>query len=67
MKFGKIVINFIGTFILVLIVSSVVSFFWNLIFYGTGQFDWETSFRLAIIFGIVIPWIMAKDRNKKEN
>jgi hypothetical protein len=43
-----------------LIVSVVVSVLWNLIAHGTSTPDWETSFRFAILFGIIFPWMEAR-------
>ncbi len=66
MKFKAILVQFIIMFLLVLVVGSLVTFLWNLIFHGVGQFEWETSFRMAIIFGIVFTWIMVQERKKKD-
>lgn len=43
-----------------LIVSAIVSLLWNLIVHGARTIDWETSFRFAIILGILVPWIEAR-------
>jgi hypothetical protein len=40
-----------------LIVSAIVSLLWNLMFHRVSTIDWETSFRFAILFGIIMPWI----------
>ena len=40
-----------------LIVSVIVSVLWNLIVHGSRTIDWETSFRFAILFGIIFPWM----------
>lgn len=65
MNIKKIFINFVVVFALTLVVSAIVSFLYSLIIHGTGTIDWETSFRFAIIFGIILTWIRA--REKKEN
>jgi len=57
MKFKDLFVYFLGSFILVLIVASIVSYLWNLIFYATGSVDWGNSFQLSIIFSIVLPWL----------
>jgi hypothetical protein len=31
-----------------------------------GVIDWETSFRFAIILGIVLTWMEVRERKKKE-
>ena len=43
------------TFILALVVSAAVSWLWSLAVHGNGVVDWESSFRLAVILGLVIP------------
>jgi len=53
-KFRKGLITFITMFIISLIVSIVVTFLWSLGFHETAEIDWETSFRLALILGIII-------------
>lgn len=49
------VVHFGVTFVLVLVVSAVVSWLWSLIAHGAGSADWESSVRLALILGLVIP------------
>jgi hypothetical protein len=41
----------------VLVITAIVTFLWNLIGHGEGAVDWETSFRFAIIFGIILTWV----------
>jgi len=45
--------EFIKMFILTFIVTLVVTYLWSLIIHNSGLIDWETSFRLAIIFGTI--------------
>jgi hypothetical protein len=40
-----------------MIVSAIVSLLWNLSFHRAITIDWATSLRLAITFGIIVPWI----------
>jgi hypothetical protein len=61
----EILLHFVIIFVLTLVVGSIVNFLWNLIFHGTGMIDWETPFRLAIIFGIVLSWMRARERKEK--
>jgi hypothetical protein len=42
----------------------MVTFLWNIIGHGESTIDWETSFRFAIMFGIILTW--AKSREIKE-
>lgn len=56
MKIKRILLNVILTFAITLIISALVTLLWNLLIEKTGAVvDWETSFRLAIIIGIVLP------------
>jgi len=55
-------LDFVSSFLLVLVVTVVVTYLWNLIFEGAGVVEWETSFRLAIVLGIVLSWIKARER-----
>ncbi|MCK4699859.1 MAG: hypothetical protein KAT38_05980 [Bacteroidales bacterium] len=57
--------DFAITFAIVLVVSVIVSYFYSLIAHGAGSIDWETSFRFAVIFGIVFPAIREIERRQK--
>ena len=59
-------IDFVRFFLLVLIVASVITYLWNLVFHAAGAVDWETSFQLAIIFGIVLSWGLGRERKQQE-
>ena len=60
MNVKKVLISFVIGFTITLIVSSLVTYLYSLGFHETAEIDWETSFRLAIIFGIVFPVIEAR-------
>lgn len=62
MDFKKMIIGFITVFAITLLISIGVTFLWSLIFHGVAIIDWETSFRFAIILGIILPII---DSRKK--
>ena len=62
MKIKGILLNFAIFFLITFVVSTIVNFLWNLIFHGTTTIAWETSFRLAIILGIVLAWIQKKEK-----
>jgi hypothetical protein len=49
---------------IVLVVSLVVSYLYGLLVHGSGVLDWESSIRLAIIFGIALPLIRQLDGKK---
>jgi len=64
MNIKKLVVEFITVFVVTLVTTAVVTFLWNIIGHGIGTLDWETSFRFAIIFGIILTW--AKSREGKD-
>ena len=53
MDFKKIITTFITVFAISLLVTIGVTFLWGLVFHGVATIDWETSFRFALIFGII--------------
>lgn len=57
MNIKKLFVDFLTVFAVTLVVSVIVALLWNLIVHGASAIDWETSFRLAILFGVVVPWI----------
>lgn len=62
MDFKKMIIGFVTVFAITLLISIGVTSLWSLVFHGVVITDWETSFRFAIILGIVLPII---DSRKK--
>ncbi len=64
MNTKELLINFTITFALTLVITVVVTFLYSLIVHGTGIIDWETSFRLAIILGIVLPSTRAGEKKE---
>jgi len=64
MNMKKLVVEFGTMFAVALLTTALVTFLWNLIGHGASAVDWETSFRFAIIFGIILTW--AKSRETKE-
>ena len=60
MNLKKIVIEFVTTFAIALLVTIGVTFLWSLIFHGVTKIDWETSFRFAILLGIILPIINSR-------
>jgi len=65
MKIKEFLINFIIMFTITLIVATIVTYLWNFIAHGVGAFDWETSFRFALIFGILFPSMRLLEYKKK--
>jgi hypothetical protein len=64
MNIKKLVVEFVIIFAVTLVTAALVTFLWNFIGLGESSVDWETSFRFAIIFGIILTW--AKSREVKE-
>ena len=54
-----LLVHFAIVFALTLVVSAAVSLLWNLVRYGSVVADWESSFHLAVVFGIVLTGIGA--------
>jgi hypothetical protein len=61
MRIKKIVIGFITVFAISLLVTIVITLLWNLAFHGTVTIDWETSFRFAIVLGIILTIIVSRN------
>ena len=57
MRVKKLVVEFVSVFAVVLVITAIVTFLWNIIGHGESAVDWETSFRFAIIFGIILTWV----------
>jgi hypothetical protein len=66
MDFRKIISGFIPVFAIALLVCIVITFLWSLVFHGVAIIDWETSFRFAILFGIILPIIDSRKKMKSE-
>jgi hypothetical protein len=64
MRIKKFVVEFVSVFVVTLVTTAVVIFLWNIIGLGASAVDWETAFRFAIIFGIILTW--GKSREIKE-
>ena len=65
MNIKKLAVEFGTVFAVALVTVAMVTFLWNIIGHGEISVGWETSFRFAIIFGIVLTWV--KSREIKEN
>ena len=64
MNIKRLAVEFVTVFAVALVTTALVTFLWNVIGHGESAIDWETSFRFAIVFGIVLAW--AKSRESKE-
>jgi hypothetical protein len=57
MNIKRFLVHVVTVFSVTLIVSAIVTLLWNLFVDGASTVDWETSFRSAIVFAIILPWI----------
>lgn len=60
MRIRRWVADVVIVFSVSLVASMVVSVLWNLIAHRTTAIDWETSFRFAIVLGIIVPLIQGR-------
>ena len=65
MNIRKLVVEFVTVFAVALVVTAIVTFLWNIIGHGESTVDWETSFRLALIFGIILTWVKSRETKEK--
>ena len=65
MNIKKLVVEFVTVFAVALVTVALVTFLWNLIGHGASIIDWETSFRFAIIFGIILTWVKSRETKEK--
>ena len=65
MNIKKLVVEFVTVFAVALVTAALVTFLWNLIGHGESTIDWETSFRFAIIFGIILTWVKSREIKEK--
>jgi hypothetical protein len=66
MKFPKIISDFLVIFVITLVVSAAITFLFSYFFHENGAVNWETSFRMAIILGLIIPWIHHREKKHRE-
>lgn len=65
MNIKKLIVEFVTVFTVALVTVALVTFLWNLIGHGERVVDWETSFRIAIIFGIILTWVKSREIKEK--
>ena len=61
MNIKKLVVEFVAVFAVALVAVLIVTFLWNIIGHGESTIDWETSFRFAFIFGIILTWVNSQE------
>ncbi|MGE5400917.1 MAG: hypothetical protein ACM3S2_10965 [Ignavibacteriales bacterium] len=67
MKLSELLLDVIIVFAVTLIVSLMVTYLFNVIFYNEGIIEWVTSVRLAVIFAIIIPLVQFRKRKHGVN
>jgi len=65
MNIKKLIVEFGTVFAVALSTTAIVTFLWNIIGHGASAVDWETSFRFAIIFSIVLTWVKSRESKEK--
>ncbi len=65
MNITKLAIEFVTVFVVALVTTAIVTLLWNLIGHGASVIDWETSFRFAIVLGIILTWAKSRDAKEK--
>jgi len=65
MNIKKLFVEFVTVFAVALVTTALVTFLWNIIGHGESTVDWETSFRFAIIFGIILTWVKSREIKEK--
>ena len=65
MNITKLAIEFVTVFVVALVTTAIVTLLWNLIGHGASAIDWETSFRFAIVLGIILTWAKSRDAKEK--
>jgi len=65
MNIKKLGVEFAIVFAVIMVTAVLVAFLWNLIGHGKSDVDWESSFRFATIFGIVLTWVKSRETKEK--
>jgi hypothetical protein len=60
MDIKRIAAGVVRVFAISLLVTLGVTFLWNLVLHGAAKVDWETSFRFAIVLGIILPIVNSR-------
>ena len=64
MNIKKLVVGFGTVFAVTLVIIALVTFLWNVIGHSESAVDWETSFRFATIFGVILTWVKSRETQK---
>jgi len=61
-KLNNLAMDFVIAFTVILVVSLIITFLYNLLVYRTSMVDGESSFRLALILGISRSFLRQLDK-----
>ena len=67
MNIKKLVVEFGTVFAVALVITAIVTLLWNIIGHRESTIDWETSFRFALIFGILLTWVKSREIKEKSS
>lgn len=63
MKYKSILVSLMLSFAISLVLSAIATLLWNLLIKKTGAIvDWKTSFMLALIIGVVVPFSRSREK-----
>jgi hypothetical protein len=63
MNFKKILLSLMLSFAISLLLSAIATLLWNLIIRKAGAVvDWKTSFTLALIIGVFVPFSRSREK-----
>jgi len=54
MNIKRLIVEFVLEFAVTLVTTTIVTLLWNIIRHGETAISWETSFRFALIFAIIL-------------
>jgi hypothetical protein len=60
MRTRRLLVDAVTVFAVTLGITALVTLLWNTIGHRSATVDWETSFRFAIVLGIILPWIATR-------
>lgn len=66
MGFKELAADFLYSLLSAFIVTTIVSYLYNLLVHDAGRVEWSTSFQMAIIFGIIIPLVHYRERKYRQ-
>ena len=67
MNIKRLLSDFVIVFAVSLTVTGIVTLLGNLVVHGASTIDWETSFRFAIVFGIIFSWVETRRARRNCN